>query len=126
MNNLDLKNEVLAVTLIERVDLRRAFLSQNAGPHSGFGDAHHANDPGSSDLLHPTENPMQHRLHCLLIEAAEEIKIDWPGFFDWKLSAIVSKLVLAACLVAALVSFSILSWHGLSYFLNAAWFPALK
>jgi hypothetical protein len=87
------------MTLREHVDQQHALLPQSTGPHSELAGAtrtalalpaHNANDPGSSDLLHPPDNLTQHPHHCLLIEVAEEIKIDWPGFFDWKLSTIVS------------------------------------
>jgi hypothetical protein len=67
----------------------------------------------------------QHDQHQLLISAAEEIEIDWPRFFDWKLSKTVKEVSLAISLVAALVGFAILSWEGLGYALNAIAFLAL-
>lgn len=107
------------MTLIEIADPRNAVLPQCAGQHTELGratasavvlSAHHVNDPGTSDLLHPTDNLRQHQHHRLLIEAAKEMEIDWPGFFDWKLSVIVRDVGLAVFLVAALVSLSIRLW----------------
>ena len=123
------------MTSIENVDQHSAFLPQCVGPHTNPGaatasalalPAHHANDPGSSDLLHPTDTLTQLQHHCLLIEAAEEIEVDWPGFFDWKPSMIARTVGLSIFLVAALVSFSILCWEGLGYILNTVWLLTLK
>ena len=61
-----------------------------------------------------------------MLSAAEEIEIDWPGFFDWKPTKMVKEVSLAVSLLGALVGFAILCWQGLGYILYTVSFLALK
>ncbi|MBV8212040.1 MAG: hypothetical protein JOZ08_02295 [Verrucomicrobia bacterium] len=68
----------------------------------------------------------QYDQHELLISAAQEIEIDWPRLFDWKIITTAKEVGPAISLVAALVGFAILCWEALSRVLNDTSFLALK
>ena len=66
-------------------------------------------------MLDRTDKLKQYDQHQLLISAADEIEVDWPGFFDWKPIMTVREVSFAVSLVAALVGFAILCWQGVGY-----------
>ena len=76
--------------------------------------------------MKPIDKLTEYDQHRLLISTAEEIEIDWPGFFDWKPITMVKGVSLAISLVAALVGSTILCWEAVGYILNAIFFLALK
>ena len=56
----------------------------------------------------------------------EELKFDWPGFFDWNPVATFKEVSLIVFGFVALIGTAVLCWEGFGYMLNAISFLALK
>ena len=56
----------------------------------------------------------------------EELKFDWPDFFDWKPVATFREMSLILFVFVALIGIAVLCWEGFGYMLNAISFLALK
>ena len=56
----------------------------------------------------------------------EELKFDWPHFFDWNPVATFREVSLIVCGFVALIGTAVLCWEGFGYMLNAISFLALK
>jgi hypothetical protein len=56
----------------------------------------------------------------------EELKFDWPDFFDWKPVVTFKEVGLVVFLFVALIGIAVLCWDGFGYMLNAISFLALK
>ena len=56
----------------------------------------------------------------------EELKFDWPDFFDWKPVVTFKEVGVVVFLFVALIGIAVLCWEGFGYMLNVISFLALK
>jgi hypothetical protein len=67
-------------------------------------------------LADPEDEPTDYHLYQALTDAAKEMEVDWPAFFDWKRSKThITEIAIVCLLFAALIGFAIVSWEGLGY-----------
>jgi hypothetical protein len=56
----------------------------------------------------------------------QELKLDWPDFFDWKPVVTFKEVGVVVFLFVALLGIAVVCWEGFGYMLNAISFLALK
>ena len=100
----------------------RSYLICEATPKEDQADTN-----GSGELAEEDSKPVEQvDLNEAFQAMTEEMKLDWPEFFDWDPMMTVKQVCLGLLLFVALIGVSILCWEGLGYILNTISFLALK